>query len=396
MKLHFSRMPLLPGDYVTVSDPAGAESYRYERHRSATSRLLAATVAERGRWAMSVNGDTAILELHRGRADAVTSGRGGDRLGVVVDQVARGNSRPSRRRSTRLRRTSRHLVGAAGSYRAPDPSAAGPSAVEPVIEPGGADGVHAQPGRSGREESVCGGDQSRDAVCYRSSDPVAYTRSKAIARLLINGTELCTGWRLGPKNRMLTNNHCLDNSADAYETEVWFNYQCAVACGGTATVRPTKVWGDRVLATNQTYDYTVFTVEQFQPDQDLRLPCPGCPPAEPQRGPLRAAAPGRRSPPGSPGRGREGRQLPGRRPAYDGYAKDSDVSYYCDTDGRLVGFAGALPGHPQGGGAAPLRRLPQLRRPRRHPLQQAENPPLTKERWARIRQGCGPADLLAV
>jgi lysyl endopeptidase len=115
----------------------------------------------------------------------------------------------------------------------------------------------------GREESVCGRGDARDAVCYKSADPVAYTRSKAVARLLINGTELCTGWRLGPTNRMLTNNHCMVTTADAFDTEVWFDYQCA-QCGGHAVFRPTKVWGAQVLSTNHEYDYTLFTVETFE------------------------------------------------------------------------------------------------------------------------------------
>jgi lysyl endopeptidase len=288
VKLHFSRVALLPGDYVTVSDAAGTEAYRYEAP-------AVGAAAPTGRWAMSVDGDTAVLELHRGAV-----GRLGPALGVTVDKVARGNS-PTEQQQ------------------------ADTAAVEPTA-----------PGRTGREESICAGDQSRDAVCYRSADPVAYTRSKGIARLLINGTELCTGWRLGPKNRMLTNNHCFDNSDDAYETEVWFNYQCAV-CGAPATLRPTKVWGDRVLATNRTYDYTLFTVEQFsrvkdfgylaldtrRPNRNEALYVPQHPAGEPTR-----IA-------GAKGEAAGNCKVVDRE--YDGYARDSDVSYYCDTEGGSSG-----------------------------------------------------------
>ena len=91
---------------------------------------------------------------------------------------------------------------------------------------------------------------------------MAYPKSKAIARLLINGTELCTGWRIGAQNRMLTNNHCFTSSAEAYDTEVWFNYQCA-KCGGYDVYQPTKVWGSKVLATDRTYDFTLFSVSDF-------------------------------------------------------------------------------------------------------------------------------------
>ncbi|MEV6600580.1 serine protease [Actinoplanes sp. NPDC051346] len=285
VKLHFGRMTMLPGDYVTVSDAFGKESYRYDAPK------LLDTAAPNDRWAMSITGDTAVLEVHRGGGALLSSLLG--RLGVHVDQVAKGFSKNERQRAGNPRRT-------------------------------------------GREESVCGGDESSDAICYRSADPVAYTRSKAIARLLINGTELCTGWRIGTKNRMLTNNHCFDNSDDAYETEVWFNYQCA-KCGGYDVFRPTKVWGDRVIATNHVYDYTLFTVENFgkvgkfgyltldtiRPTRGQELYVPQHPAGEPTRIAGRL--------------GEKAGTCAVADNAFDGYARDSDVSYYCDTEGGSSG-----------------------------------------------------------
>lgn len=285
MKLHFSRFSLLPGDSVTVSDPAGVEVHRY-------GAAEAATVASR--WAMSVDGDTAILELHR---DEPTATRRASTLGVVVDKVARGNS----------------------------PTEQALAAPAPVA-----------PGQVGREESICGGDQSRDAVCYRSLDPVAFTRSKSIARLLINGVELCTAWRLGPKNRMVTNNHCLAKSADARETEVWFNYRCKI-CGVSGALRPTKVWGDRVLATNQPFDFTLFTVKRFH-----RIKAFGYLALDTRRPNLGEALYLPQHPGGKPTRIAGGKgEIAGNCKVvdrqYDGYAKGSDVSYYCDTEGGSSG-----------------------------------------------------------
>ncbi|WP_306203922.1 trypsin-like serine peptidase [Actinoplanes sp. RD1] len=290
VKLHFDRMAMLPGDYVTVSDPEGEESYRYE-----APKLLDRT-APVDKWAMSVTGDTAVLEVHRGGGSLVSSLLG--KLGVRVDKVAKGYSRAEQ-------------------------------AKVPVDE-------MAAPNRTGREESVCGSDESSDAVCYKSADPVAYTRSKAIARLLINGTELCTGWRVGSKNRMLTNNHCFASSADAYETEVWFNYQCA-KCGGYEVFNPTKVWGDEVLATNHTYDYTLFTVGNFdkikkfgslsldtgRPAKGQELYVPQHPAGEPTRIAGRL--------------GEKAGTCAVVDNAFDGYAQDTDVSYYCDTEGGSSG-----------------------------------------------------------
>jgi lysyl endopeptidase len=282
VKLHFSRMAMLPGDYLTVSNPDGTEKYRYD-----APGVLSTGPADR--WAMSITGDTAVLEIHRGTGQVLGPLLG--RLGVGVDRVARGFGRTERRSAPR---------------------------------------------RTGREESVCGSNTSADAVCYRSADPVAYTKSKAITRLLINGTELCTGWRVGAQNRLLTNNHCFNTSAEAYDTEVWFNYQCA-KCGGYDVFRPTKVWGATVLATDQVYDFTLFSVDDFaavrkfgfltldttRPARNQELYVPQHPAGEPTRiaGSL----------------GEQAGNCSVINPAYDGYAAKSDVAYYCDTEGGSSG-----------------------------------------------------------
>ncbi|MBO3740542.1 trypsin-like serine peptidase [Actinoplanes flavus] len=274
VKVHFDRLTMLPGDYVTVSNPERTESYRYDESDPD------------GRWAMSITGDTAVVEVHREIDPLGLRDITGD-LGIGIDQVARGDSRRAA-------------------------------------------------ARPGREESVCGTDTSSDAVCYESKDPVAYTKSKATARLLINGTELCTGWRVGAKNRMITNNHCLTTSGEAYDTEVWFNYQCA-KCGGYDVFKPTKVWGDQVLATDKTYDYTLFTVAGFEsiekfgyltldtvrPRKGQELYVPQHPSGEPARI--------------SGSKGEAAGNCAVDNPDYTGYAAHSDVSYFCDTAGGSSG-----------------------------------------------------------
>ncbi|HET6211404.1 MAG TPA: serine protease, partial [Micromonosporaceae bacterium] len=240
-----------------------------------------------GGWAMSVAGDTAVVALHSQRALGLLGG-----LGATVDRVARG--------FTARERTAR----SPGSFG----------------------------GR--REESVCGSDEAVDAVCYRSSDPTAYHRSKAVARLLINGVELCTAWRVGPHNRMLTNHHCFTDTESARNTEVWFDYMCA-SCGGYDVFRSTKVWGDQVLATDDRLDFTLFTVANFATVQkfgylefDLRRPAAGEELYVPQ------------NPGGDPtviAMGAGHGQCAVDNPSYDGYDVATDISYYCDTAGGSSG-----------------------------------------------------------
>jgi hypothetical protein len=267
---------LRQGEAVTVANPDRTEVYRYDADALADPE---------GRWAMSITGDTAVVTVDGGA--------------VRVDRVARGLT---------------------GSEREAEEAA-----------------ERAAGRRDGREESVCGGDDKSDAVCYRSSDPAVYKQSKAVVRLLINGNELCTGWRLGPSNRVVTNHHCVAESRSAYNTEVWFNYQCA-ACGGFAVFRPTKVWGSRVLLTDRTLDLSVFTVENFDQVQkfgylDLELARPSAGdevviPQHPAGEPTRIAA-----------RSDEDRSgiCAVVDPTHNGYAAGTDVSYYCDTEGGSSG-----------------------------------------------------------
>jgi hypothetical protein len=197
--------------------------------------------------------------------------------------------------------------------------------------------VAAAEGQDPRTESVCGSDDSIDAVCYKSSDPVAYKASKSVARLLINGTELCTAWRVGPTDRLLTDHHCFTTQAQARNTEVWFNYECAV-CGGFDTLATTKVWGDHVFATNANLDYTLFSVYDFpqvkkfgyltidtaavKAGTELYIP------QHPEGNPTEIAMSSDQD---------HGGDCKVDDPAADGFTAGTDVSYYCDTQGGSSG-----------------------------------------------------------
>ncbi|NUR47701.1 MAG: serine protease, partial [Hamadaea sp.] len=206
VKVHFTRLALLPGDYLTVSRPDGGEIQRYDGKllEGVTDTVSNVVNGSGGKWAMSITGDTAVVRLHLAH-DLLGLRSDLARLGVTVDKVARGMTAAERR-----------------AKKADDAR-------------------KREAARPGREESVCGGDDKADAVCYKTTDPVMYQRSKAVARLLIKGTELCTAWRVGPDNRMITNHHCFTTDAEAADTEVWFNYACA-QCGGYDVFKPTKVW----------------------------------------------------------------------------------------------------------------------------------------------------------
>ncbi|WP_244871902.1 serine protease [Catellatospora sp. TT07R-123] len=296
VKVHFSQLVLLPGDYLTVSDPRRTEVHRVD------GDAVGSVLGTAGRWAMSVTGDTALVELHTGALDLLGLGAAVDRLGVVVDRVTHGYTEAERDRASE-------------SYRL----------------------AKKRQARTGREETVCGDDEKADAVCYRTTDPVVYRRSKAVARMLIDGVELCTAWRIGPTNRMITNNHCVADEKQAADVEVWFNYQCA-ECGGYAVFRPTKVWLDQLITTDKVLDFSLFSVTDFDQvekfgylDLDLRRPAEGEElyiPQHPAGAPAMVALTSDKDAAGN---------CAVQDNAYTGYAEDTDVSYYCDTEGGSSG-----------------------------------------------------------
>lgn len=72
IRVHFSDLSLVPGDYLTVSDPARTEVWTY---------TLRGPHGDGEFWAFSLTGDTAIVEIHGG----VGAG-----LGYVIDAVGHG------------------------------------------------------------------------------------------------------------------------------------------------------------------------------------------------------------------------------------------------------------------------------------------------------------------
>ena len=210
VKVHFSSLRLAHGDYVTVSSPDGSESYRYDRYLNRATGSDYTTDDRSGFWAMSVDGDTAVVTVHsnnpsRGHA-------------ATIDRFWRGYDRTE---------IAEHNMST---------------------------------------QSVCSTDARRDAVCYQSSHPSEYARSRAVARLLISGGGLCTTWRVGNTNRMLTNKHCFSTQSAVSGSEMQFNYQCAT-CGGANPGAGTKVSGASLYKVSAggsgELAYTLYSVNNF-------------------------------------------------------------------------------------------------------------------------------------
>lgn len=203
---------------------------------------------------------------------------------------------------------------------------------------------------------------SRDTVCYRTGNPAEFGRTPAVAGLLRNGGSLCTAWRVGPDNRVLTNNHCFTGGAGI---EVWFNHDCTT-CGGSTSATVTKVLVSQVPRTSAARDYTLFRVTDFGSlasfgylELDARVPAVGeevyvigHPAGELEKLSLRDDQNG-------------GGYCVVSAVRVNGSSSQSDIAYRCDTEGGSSGSPVRVPAHEQGHRPAPLRRLPEPGRPDR-------------------------------
>ncbi|GAA2528478.1 serine protease [Pilimelia columellifera] len=216
VKVHVNAMKLAAGDRLVVSDPAGRERHVYTADPSRSARPSSDSSATfhrtQGFGAMSIDGDTAVVTIEKtSRASARSLDRAGH--GVRIDRVWRGLTDAER--------------------------------------------------LADQTRAVCGRDARQDAICYAQSHPTHYARSKATAKIIMNGSGSCTAWRVGNTNRMLTNNHCIKAANAVRTTEVQFGYDCAT-CGRNDPVTPTKVSGAEFFKTNATLDYTLFSMDRFE------------------------------------------------------------------------------------------------------------------------------------
>ena len=159
--VHFAEMQLRPGDELIVSDGAGGQQYALRGR----GKMDAGTF-----WARHVKGDTMLLQFVRSASPRLTGS-------VAASET--------------------------DSYFVIDEYVAGFTEL-------------ATP------KAICGADDKENAICYASSHPTEYNTSSAVARLLINGSGLCTGWLVSGDNHLITNEHCITSSNDALNTDYEF------------------------------------------------------------------------------------------------------------------------------------------------------------------------------
>lgn len=203
--VHFESFRLADGDYLIVRSPDGSQSWRYEGLGRAELGM-----SPGGFWATHIKGDTALVELYS-RHDV------GDH-GYVIDKFARGF-------------TESEMLGGGQAGAAPDGT-----------------------------EALCGADDSEWAKCYQSSEPEIYEKGRAVSRLLILGSFVCTGWLLGCEGHLVTNNHCIGNQNEANNTDFEFMAEgatCATNCFGFGCPGTIEATSGTLVKTNGSLDYSL-------------------------------------------------------------------------------------------------------------------------------------------
>ena len=183
---HFSQFKLAAGDYVVVRSPDGSQRWTY------TGLGRGGLGQSGGFYSTRIHGDTAIIELWTAGAETA--------YGYTIDHFGRGYNNDEL--------IAMWEAGLGETL----------NLVRPILD----------------DESICTTDDKENAVCYTDTEPVAYDHGRAIARLFISGSFLCTGWLIGDEGHMMTNEHCISTQAAASNTDYeWMaeGAECDTVCG---------------------------------------------------------------------------------------------------------------------------------------------------------------------
>ena len=197
VKLHLNSFDLQQGDYLRVYSPKTQEEYIYAEKGKIVGKQKQMINTF---WTGTIWSDTIIVELH-------SEAKNLNHYGFNIDTVAYGYPQAKL------------------------------NAIVSKMPP-------------------CGADDKEDIVCYDGTE--IGNKSKAVCKLIINGTGACTGWLLGCDGHVMTNNHCIGDQATANNTEFLFDYKNTTCGGNVATVGDTQATSANFIQTDAALDFTLM------------------------------------------------------------------------------------------------------------------------------------------
>ncbi|MFD2518564.1 trypsin-like peptidase domain-containing protein [Salinimicrobium flavum] len=230
--VHFKKFSLSPDDYIVIRDPENTRAWKYHYGEEDRKQF----------WSIHIYGSEAIIEIFS------KNKVGG--YGYKIDKIAKGFVQNDEINMMTIT----------------------------------------------EQEALCGPDDSQEAACYETSEPFVYEKSKAVARLLINGTSACTGWLIGDDGHLMTNEHCISSASQANNVTVEFMAEgssCStdcrdwLECAGTIVATSTAFiksssnldYSLLQLPTNVTSTYGFLQLRETGPVQGERIYIPQHPQA---------------------------------------------------------------------------------------------------------------------
>ena len=222
ISVHFAEFELSDGDFVIVRSEDGAQKWTYT---GLGKRNLGRSKS--GFYAAHIKGDTAVVELFAAPRKPSKAWNADERYGYRIDFYGRGYN---------------------------------DFEIEDFWNRGLGEKMNL-PYPPSLHKSLCGTDDSREAKCYQASEPSAYDTSRAVARLVKNGSAHCTGWLVGCDGHIMTNQHCIGSQSEADSIDFEFmaegtscstSCSSSLACGGTV-----EASGGTLVAVSSSLDYAL-------------------------------------------------------------------------------------------------------------------------------------------
>ena len=118
-----------------------------------------------------------------------------------------------------------------------------------------------------RRDAICGSDDKVNAACYKETHPTEYENARAVSRLLIQGSWLCTGWLASASNHLITNEHCISSANDALNTDYEFMAEAPTCDDGNCQLchSGTVYSGATFIQDNASLDYCLVQITSGNP-----------------------------------------------------------------------------------------------------------------------------------
>lgn len=111
------------------------------------------------------------------------------------------------------------------------------------------------------QKSICGANDKKNAICFKDTHKTIYDKARAVARVVMSGKGMCTGWLVTGTNLMLTNEHCIATDAVAKNSNVEFMRE-EPKCGVNGSPQGGEIFQiSGLVKVNAAWDFALIQVD---------------------------------------------------------------------------------------------------------------------------------------